>query len=181
MIKWCCERTNIKNLIIIRALVDSLHNSIIIISEISIIRLKPGLVPFFKWLKINFINNFSSRCVFISYKTCSCEPIRFENSTSVLCITTIATIIFFGKIKVSFTFTNKMLAGSWDKFVNWSTISIVFSIFSIYSVSFGIGIVIKCTGSSWLQGSICHGFSEGLFECLRPYWCNLRIATNQFY
>lgn len=63
--------------------------------------------------KFTWFNPFIIHCInefLLSYIFCITVPIRFNNTTSMLCITTITTLTFFWEYYVSFLVNNDVLA-----------------------------------------------------------------------
>ena len=84
-------------------------------------------------------------------------------------ITAITAIVLFRVVKISFTVNNNMTARCIAERINWTTISIPFSISSVDSVSSVFPVIEEFSGGGGrAKERIAEGFIEGLFESFRP-------------
>lgn len=108
------ESLRIEVLDIIGLLINLSHDSVAVSSEINVIVLKAGFVPFFL---------LNSVVLHVSLEGRVDEPVSLQDSTAVGGITTEAAVVFLGVVEVSLSINNYVGARGACELVSGATIS----------------------------------------------------------
>lgn len=120
-------------------------------------------------LFVPFLNLFTV-IVDDSYKFGTCKPITSHNTTSLCSSTTCAAVLLFREDEVTRTIYDKMRTWCINKFIDRTTISICFTIFTVQS-SFSIyGVIIIYPLRVLSDEKIFHGLVKRHSERGSPYW-----------